>query len=93
MSDLSRITVHDDGIKELQRSQDVAKVLRKDAERLRKRVRKPKHLALTVRSGVSRRGAFAQVRMIGRGAVAIEFGTRRHVAIAPLRSALRGGFR
>lgn len=68
--------------------------LRKDAREVAARVRLPtrrrKDLTLSTKAGMGPRGAFSQVIMRGPGALAIEFGTRRTRAFAPLRRALRG---
>jgi hypothetical protein len=45
-------------------------------------------LTFRTTSGKSRRGAFAQARMSGPGALAVEFGTRNNPPYAPLRSSL-----
>jgi hypothetical protein len=92
MSDL-RIVFHPDAEKDLRQSAAVARALRAVADKVQRKVRAPKHLTLSTRAGVGRRGAFAQVIMAGSGALAVEFGTRTNVAIAPLRRALRGGIR
>lgn len=49
-------------------------------------------MTFRTRSGKSRRGAFAQAIMRGEGqsATAVEFGTSRTPAYAPLRSSIRG---
>jgi hypothetical protein len=88
-----RVVVHEDAERNLKKSEDVGKALRTVAEKVKKKVRARKGLALSVRAGVSRRGAFSQVIMRGQGAVAEEFGTHSHPAKAPLRTALRSGLK
>lgn len=69
----------------------IADQLGEEAERLRRKVRAPSRMTLTTRSGVGRKGAFAQVVMRGPGAIAAEFGSRNNAPGAHLRSVLRGG--
>lgn len=61
-----------------------------EAQRIASRVKLPRraNLTLSTRRGVGPRGAFAQVVMRGEAALAIEFGTRRSRAVAPLRRAM-----
>lgn len=82
------VRVNPDGIRDLESSREVADLLRDEAERVRGKVRAPSHLQTFTDSGVGQRGAFAQIRMYGRGAVAIEYGTSRTRALAPLRRAI-----
>lgn len=91
---MGRVVVLEQGIKAMGEEREVVQILREEAEALQNRVRLPSRakLHLVTRAGVGPRGAFSQVMMRGSGALAIEFGTRRRRAIAPLRSALRGGF-
>lgn len=69
--------------------------LAREAEKIRSRVRLPSGAKgiqiLPVKRGIGPNGAFAQVIMRGRGALAIEFGSRNGPPVAPLRRALRGG--
>lgn len=60
------------------------------ADRIAARVHLPSRakLSLSTKRGMGPRGAFSQVIMRGSGALAIEFGTRRRRAVAPLRRAL-----
>jgi hypothetical protein len=85
------VKVHQDQVDELTRDPMVGHLLRGVAEKIAAKVHAPKDQAISVRGGVSRRGAFSQVLMRGPRAVFIEFGTRRQQAKAPLRSALRRG--
>jgi len=78
-------------LEQLTRDARVADQLGDEAERLRRKVRAPSRMTLTTRSGVGRKGAFAQVVMRGPGAVAAEFGSRNNAPGAHLRSVLRGG--
>src|SRR5690606_30458114 len=88
---MARVVVNRRGIEELEASPEVAETLLEAAERVKGRVRAPSHLRLFTRAGVGPRGAYSQVRMFGRAAVAIEFGSKRAAPLAPLRRALRGG--
>lgn len=91
---MSRVEILEAGITAMGEEREVVQILRDKANDLKGRVRLPSRakLTLSTRAGVGPRGAFSQVMMHGSGALAIEFGTRRRRAIAPLRSALRGGF-
>ena len=78
-------------LEQLARDARLADQLGEEAERLRRQVRAPSRMTLTTRSGVGRKGAFAQLVMRGPGAVAAEFGSRTNAPGAHLRSVLRGG--
>lgn len=76
--------------KKLLRDASTGWLLRATAEKVKDRVRLPsRDLSLSVRAGIGPRGAFSQVIMTGPGALAVEFGSRRHEPKAPLRAALR----
>lgn len=77
-----------EGIAQLRLEKGIARELGVIAGRYRDRVRAPSHLLVYARQGVGPRGAFSQVVMAGRGAVAIEFGTRTRRPSAPLRRAI-----
>lgn len=91
---MSSVHILEAGIKAMGEEREVVAILREKANDLKGRVRLPSRakLSLSTRAGVGPRGSFSQVMMQGSGALAIEFGTRKRRAIAPLRSALRGGF-
>lgn len=87
---MTTVRILHDGIRELERSPEVAALLGNEAATVQRRVRAPSHLRLSTRKGVGPRGAFAQVIMRGRGVIPIEFGSRNNAPMAPLRNALRG---
>jgi hypothetical protein len=78
-------------IRRLAYEKSIVGSLAEEAAKVRARVRTPRRaqLALETRAGVGPKGAFAQVVMRGRGALAIEFGSRNNPPFAPLRKALR----
>lgn len=86
-----------DDLEDVLNSAGVEKELRKHADAVaasvRADLRSEPGVQVFVRSGRSRRGAFAQAVMVDEehpaGAVAIEFGSRGVGPKAPLRSALR----
>lgn len=88
---IGAVKIFTEAIESLSESEEIPPELVKAAESIASRVRAPRHLTVYTRKGVSSRGAFAQVVMRGRGAVAIEYGTARMRASAPLRNALGGG--
>jgi len=75
---------------ELARDVRIAEQLLDRAEHVQRRIRAPSRMTLSTRSGVGRKGAFAQVTMRGPGAIAAEYGSRNNAPGAHLRSALRG---
>lgn len=77
-------------IAKLKQEFSVAEGLGREAEVVRGRVRAPAKMEVFTRFGIGPRGAFSQVIMRGDGALAVEFGTRRSRAVAPLRRALGG---
>lgn len=85
-----RLAWHDNAEEELERL--AVGELAAAAERIKARVRLPSSgkLSLSTKRGRGPNGAFAQVIMRGPGAIAIEFGTSRSRAVAPLRRALGG---
>lgn len=90
MSDV-RLVFRPDGIARLADAEETAELLQAEAEKIEARVVAPLHLDTDTRSGVGPHGAYAQVQLIGDGAIAWEFGSRHQPAHAPLRNALRNG--
>lgn len=89
-----RLQLHQDAGERLlaEHGPAVARALHEHATRIAGRVRPPARAALTpfARSGVGPRGPYAQAGMRGRGAVAIEFGTRTSPPQATVRRAVGG---
>jgi len=86
-----RVQVDPIAVERLHEDESVAALLHGVAQSVEGRVRAPSRMAITTRAGVGRRGAYAQVRMTGPGAIVEEFGSRTRAPSAPLRNALRGG--
>lgn len=86
---MSSVKLFQDAIDSLAEDPAIADELGKAADKVRASVRAPRHLRVWTRRGVGPRGAFAQVGMTGQGALAIEYGSRKNRALAPLRSAIR----
>jgi len=86
-----RIRTFPHRIKELDTAPGTVRALQRQADTVSRRVSAPSHLRISTRSGVGSQGAYSQVRMHGRGAVAIEFGGRNNAPMAPLRKALGNG--
>lgn len=82
------VKVSSDGIHQLERSWETAEALGGVADDIAGTVRAPSSQRISTRHGVSRRGAFSQILMVGPGAIVIEFGGKRRAALKPLRSAL-----
>lgn len=89
---MSNVNLNQAQINALKKSQDVANLLGRVAEGVKSRVIAPSKFTLATRHGVAKGGrygeAYAQVQMFGRGAIAVEFGSKRTAAKAPLRKAL-----
>lgn len=89
---MATIKISQAGLNALKKSPDVARKLGVEADKVKSRVNAPSKFTVVSRSGVATTGryreAYAQVIMRGRGAVAVEFGTRRTAPLAPLRRAL-----
>lgn len=79
------------GIQQIVEGAETWMALEKEAQRIAARVQVPSKHRVWVKRGKGPKGAFAQVILEGPAAIAIEFGTRRSRAVAPLRRALRGG--
>lgn len=88
---MTKVNLFEAEIKALGEDKDVINLLGQEAEKVKGRVRAPKHLVVYTRKGKSRRGAFAQIVMKGQGALAIEYGSRKNPPYAPLRRAMGGG--
>ncbi|MFA5517426.1 MAG: hypothetical protein WDA20_14200 [Desulfuromonadales bacterium] len=76
-----------------EQAESIAAELQQHAVRIAGRLRPPATSDLTVfaGAGIGPRGPYAQAGMRGRGAVAIEFGSRNAPPQAPVRRALGGG--
>lgn len=85
---MNEIRLNAAGIETLTNSREMVNELGRIAEDLAGTVNAPADMTIATRKGHSRRGAFAQVQMLGDGAVAVEFGSRNNPPLAPLRSAL-----
>lgn len=88
---MTDVKIFEEEIRLLGEEEEVMPALKEAAEEIASRVSAPKHLTIRTRSGRGPRGAFSQVIMSGRGAIAIEFGSKTMRASAPLRNALGGG--
>ena len=88
---MTTVKFHSDAMRDLERDPKVAEVLGKVAAQIAGEV-EPRlwpQLRVRTRHGVSRRGAFAQTRVRGQGALVWEYGSRTQPARAHLRNALR----
>ena len=80
------------GLEALKKSPAIADKLGVEADKVKARVKAPSKFEIISRRGIASGGkygeAYSQVIMRGRGAIAVEFGTRKTPALAPLRKAL-----
>lgn len=88
---MTTVKFHADAMRDLERNPKVADALAKVADQIASEVapRLWPQLSVRTRRGVSRRGAFAQTRVRGQGALVWEYGSRTQPARAHLRNALR----
>lgn len=84
-----RVNTLPGALDKLARTDETAQQLRDVAEKVADRINPPSEMETFVRSGVSRRGAFAQAGIRGEGAVPAEYGSINNAPGGYVRSATR----
>lgn len=86
-----RLRMFSNAIDKLAEEQSTVDHLGEVAEKIATRIRPPSGMTVFTRSGVSRRGAFAQAGMRGVGAVPAEWGSRNNAPGGYVRRAAKRG--